>query len=66
MCRQMTSQVRWIDTVTGLWQAGARTFVELGPKGVLTKLLAANLKAIDEPYTALAVASPADADALEV
>ena len=65
MCRQMTSQVRWIDTIAGLWQAGARTFVELGPKGVLTKLLAANLKEAGEPYTALAVASPADAAALE-
>ncbi|MFP5259398.1 MAG: ACP S-malonyltransferase [Acidobacteriota bacterium] len=65
MARQMTSQVRWIDTVAGLWAAGARTFVELGPKGVLTKLLAANLKDAAEPYTALSVAAPADAAALE-
>ncbi len=65
MCRQMTSQVRWIDTVANLWKAGARTFVELGPKGVLTKLLAANLKDAGEPYTGLSVADPAGAAALE-
>ena len=65
MCRQMTSQVRWIDTLANLWRDGARTFVELGPKGVLTKLLAANLKEAGEPHTGIAVASPADADALE-
>ena len=65
MCRQMTSQVRWIDTLAALWQAGARTFVELGPKGVLTKLLAANLKECGEPYTGVSVAKPADAAALE-
>jgi len=65
MCRQMTSQVRWITTIAALWQAGARTFVELGPKGVLTKLLNANLKNAAEPYTGLSVANPADAAALE-
>lgn len=65
MCRQMTSQVRWIDTVANLWKAGARTFVELGPKGVLTKLLAANLRDAGEPYTGLSVTVPADAAALE-
>uniref|UniRef100_I2Q1P7 Malonyl CoA-acyl carrier protein transacylase n=1 Tax=Desulfovibrio sp. U5L TaxID=596152 RepID=I2Q1P7_9BACT len=65
MCRQMTSQVRWIDTMANLWKAGARTFVELGPKGVLTKLLAANLKDAGEPYTGLSVADPAGAAGLE-
>jgi [acyl-carrier-protein] S-malonyltransferase len=65
MTRQMTSQVRWITTVASLWQAGARTFVELGPKGVLTKLLAANLKEAGEPYTGVSIADPAGATALE-
>ena len=65
MIRQMTSQVRWIDTVAALWRAGARTFVELGPKGVLTKLLAANLKDAAEPYAGVSVADPAAAAALE-
>ena len=65
MCRQMTSQVRWIDTLAGLWQAGARTFVELGPKGVLTKLLAANLKEYGEPYKGVCLAAPGDVAGLE-
>ncbi len=63
--RQMTSQVRWIDTIAALWRDGARTFVELGPKGVLTKLLAANLKEAGEPHTGISIAAPADAAALE-
>ena len=65
MCRQMTSQVRWITTMAALWQAGARTFVELGPKGVLTKLLAANLKDMGQPFTGVSIADPAGAAALE-
>lgn len=65
VCRQMTSQVRWIDTIAALWGAGARTFVELGPKNVLTKLLSANLKDADDTYTGIAISEPAGAAALE-
>jgi len=43
MCRQMTSSVRWIETVANMHADGGRRFVEVGPKGVLTKLLKANL-----------------------
>lgn len=65
LCRQMTSQVRWIGTMGALYRDGARTFLELGPKGVLTKLVAANLKEVPEAPTALSVADPAGVAGLE-
>jgi len=48
LARQMTSSVRWIDTMTALYEAGARTFVEIGPKGVLTKMVKPNLDGKDD------------------
>jgi len=65
MIRQMTSQVRWIETMGAMYRDGARVFVELGPKGVLTKLATANLSGASEPVTATAVGDPAAAAALE-
>lgn len=38
LIRQMTETVRWVDVVERLYAAGARTFVEVGPSGVLTGL----------------------------
>jgi len=38
LIRQMTETVRWVDVVERLYAAGARTFVEVGPCGVLTGL----------------------------
>lgn len=54
--KQMTSSVRWIDTVSNLFTAGARTFLELGPKGVLTRMAKPNLDG-REGWQALNVAT---------
>ena len=35
---QMTSSVQWIDSVTGMFRAGARRWVECGPKSILGKM----------------------------
>jgi len=39
LVRQMTERVRWVDVVRRLHAAGVRTFVEVGPSGVLTGLV---------------------------
>jgi len=45
---QMTSSVLWTTTMQSLYAAGARRFVELGPKNVLSKLAAPNLEGKDD------------------
>lgn len=47
MCRQMISSVRWIEITANQYEAGCRKFLELGPKGVLAKLISVNLKGKD-------------------
>lgn len=59
---QMTSSVRWIDTITAQYTDGVRRFVECGPKGVLSKMVKPILDAhpaspAPESYTAIAVGS---------
>lgn len=56
LSRQMTSSVRWIDTMGAMYAAGARTFVEIGPKGVLTKMVKPNLDGKDD-VNAVSIAS---------
>jgi [acyl-carrier-protein] S-malonyltransferase len=62
--RQMTSSVLWIQTLQAMWVAGVRRFVEIGPKNVLTKLLAPNLKDMDGEWTAQNAGTAAQAEAL--
>ncbi len=40
MVEQMTSSVQWIDTMQNSWQDGVRRFLEVGPKAVLSKMVA--------------------------
>ncbi|WP_449242570.1 ACP S-malonyltransferase [Desulfovibrio sp.] len=44
---QMTSSVLWVQTMNNLKDAGCRRFLELGPKGVLSKLAKANLEGVE-------------------
>jgi len=48
LCAQMTSSVLWTFTMQSLYAAGARRFIELGPKAVLTKLVGQNLEGIND------------------
>ncbi|WP_027186117.1 ACP S-malonyltransferase [Desulfovibrio inopinatus] len=57
MTRQMTSSVRFIETVAAMYDDGARRFIELGPKGVLTKLAAANLKGRNDEFETVNIAN---------
>lgn len=55
MQRQMTSSVLWVQTMQTLFGAGIRRFVEVGPKGVLFKMLKANLGSEEEKWSGLNV-----------
>lgn len=59
LLEQMTSSVRWIDTIAAQYADGVRLFVECGPKGVLSKMV----KPIVE---ADATAAPAESYAVRV
>lgn len=37
--RQMTSSVLWIDTIINQWNDGARAWLEVGPKGTLSRMV---------------------------
>ncbi len=57
---QLTSRVRWTETIESMRTLGIETFVELGPKEVLTKLCGR----IDYDAQAFAVGDPASLERL--
>jgi [acyl-carrier-protein] S-malonyltransferase len=59
---QLCSPVRWHQSLKTLHQSGARTFVELGPGGVLTGLAKRALPAGE--HRVFSVATPAELDEL--
>jgi [acyl-carrier-protein] S-malonyltransferase len=61
LVEQVTAPVRFTQSVQGLVSAGVRTFVEVGPGGVLAGLV----KRIDRSVTAVSVGSPEDLKAAE-
>jgi [acyl-carrier-protein] S-malonyltransferase len=65
MLIQMTSSVRWIETIGAQWNDGVRHWLELGPKALLSKMVAPILTALPVPegaeYTAECASSPEQA-----
>jgi [acyl-carrier-protein] S-malonyltransferase len=50
--RQMISPVCWIDVISNQWKDGIRQWLELGPQGVLTRMVRPILSACNAPDTA--------------
>lgn len=59
---QITSSVKWIDCVNHMFESGINTFVEVGPKRVLTGLVSQILEGKD--FTCLNVEKPEDVEKL--
>ena len=60
LAAQLTSRVRWTESVRAMRAAGVEVFIEVGPKDVLTALL----RRIDEGATGIALNSAEALDAL--
>ena len=63
MARQIAATVRWYEIVENLRAAGVQTFIEVGPKNVLSSLLKKIIPA-DSPCRILQVESPETLDNL--
>ena len=61
LVRQLTSPVRWVESVQYMIAQGVRSFVEIGPKNVLSRLI----NQIDASVQTLSVGAVADIEALE-
>lgn len=60
MLQHLTSGVRWVDSVRYMIARGVETFIEIGPKDVLSGLI----RRIDRSVRAVHVGTVADAEAL--
>ena len=58
MQNQMVSSVLWMWIIDHQWQAGVRSWLELGPKGVLTRLLKSILAPKEEEWEGRCLTSP--------
>lgn len=64
--RQMTSSVLWIDTIRTQWANGVRAWLEIGPKGALTRMIKPILEGVaQEECPALSVGSLEAVETLE-
>ena len=63
MKRQMTSSVLWNQTMQAMYAMGARHFVEVGPKGVLNKMVKPNLADSGDDWTSTAIGTLEAAEA---
>ena len=59
---QLTSSVRWTESVRGMLEAGVSSFLELGSKSVLTGLL----RRIDRSATGIVLDAPEGFEGLEI
>ncbi len=64
MQHQMTSSVLWTQTVRAMYGMGVREFVEVGPKGVLAKMLKPNLATEGDDWTGAAIGNLEAAESL--
>jgi len=62
LMKQLTSPVRWVESVRAMASSGARTMLEVGPKSVLAGLI----KRIDAAVNTVAVSDSASLEALDM
>jgi malonyl CoA-acyl carrier protein transacylase len=56
LSQAISSPVRFLEMIQAMYQAGARTFIEVGPEAVLTRLVGRCLRG--EPHLAVALDQP--------
>jgi [acyl-carrier-protein] S-malonyltransferase len=61
LMKQLTSPVRWVESVRAMASAGARTMLEVGPKSVVAGLI----KRIDATINVMAVSDRASLEAMD-